>query len=91
MYDFTKVEIKNLDGVILIQNPHKELANQLYMTTKNVDMLELARRINTGEPVELSAEELKAVNEALNGFNAFAKQPFLDYIATNANKRKSEK
>ena len=82
-YDFKQVVLFDIEGVQVpdTKPPYKMLANSLYQNTKNIDMLEIARHINQGKPVQLRPSELKEVQAIIkSGFVAFAAKAFLDYI-----------
>ena len=82
--DLTKVEIKDLDGKKIEKHDiHKIVANLMYQSTKNLDMVELAREINQGKEVELKKdelEELKTLITQTQAIAAFAKKALIDYI-----------
>lgn len=60
MYDFTKLEIKDLDGN-LVPGVDKTLANLIYRFSPSLDLVETARQINAGKPVALSESDKKII------------------------------
>ena len=62
-----KVNIQELKIVDIDGNPekvdgfHKTIANLIYRFAKTVDLVEVARTINKGEPVEISKADAKEI------------------------------
>ncbi|MDO8302763.1 MAG: hypothetical protein Q7T18_05950 [Sedimentisphaerales bacterium] len=83
--DFTKLELKDIEGKILPDaNFHKVIANLLYRSAKTLDLVDTARTINRGMPCEMSKDEiaelLSLINDDKNGVFAFARKAVQDYI-----------
>jgi hypothetical protein len=91
IYDFKKIEIRDINGVILIQDDsskiYKVLANFIYFNAHTIDMVLKAIEINKGNEVELDASEVEDIkNLIINGkFNVFAfiKKEIINFLDDN--------
>lgn len=86
-YDFTKVITKDIEGKkTKKQDASENLANAIYhfASGKNLNLVEIAREIFKGKPVELDKVEIieieMIVKDKRSGFFAFAQKAILDYI-----------
>ena len=83
-FDFTKVEMLNLATEKNEENMHKFLAQKIYTLTKNLDLVDVALRINKGEIVTLEKVEIEEVKRIISddaaGLFACAKKAYLNYI-----------
>ena len=90
-YNFSEVKIKDIDGKE-INNTHKALANAIYLLTENLDLVEIAQKINRGEEVDLEKAEVETIKQIINepkaGFFAFVKKAYFDYIDSVKEKSK---
>lgn len=92
-FNFSQVELTDINGKPMQEaNVHKLLALMMYRHAKNLDLVELARKINAGEEVEIEKVELEEITGLINmpseagGFHAFSRKALLEYI----NKVKTE-
>lgn len=88
--DFTKIKIADIEDKP-IDDFHKVLARVIYMHTQNLDLVEIARQINKGEPVELRSsdwDEIKRIvkSREANVF-AFARKAVIDFIEEHKGKK----
>lgn len=84
-YNFSTIEIKGLDGKqIEGAELHKNIANLIYVQTKDLDLVEKAIAINQAKEVELDKTEIeevkRLVEDSQSGLAAFAKKALFDYI-----------
>lgn len=84
-YDFSQVKLVGIEGEALAGPPaHKILADILYRSAKTLDLVETARKMNTGVPVEFDKAEIMEVRELIQnprcGLFAFVQKALLDYI-----------
>lgn len=85
-FKFHEVPVFNLDGS-LIENStvYKTLANVLYQFSPDLDLVDIAMRINKAEEVEFTPGQVETIKKLIKdpktGFLAFAQKAFLDYIA----------
>jgi len=82
-YDFSAVKAESLEGK-QVRDIHKTIANNIYMMTKDLGLVEIAKDIYKGKSVELEKAELAEITRIINdekvGFFAFVKKAVLDYI-----------
>ena len=84
--DFSQIRLLDLDGKDLEGSPpaHKIVANAIYRFTSVLDLVEVAREINQGKAVELSATDLSEIEKLTNnpqcGLSAFVKKAILDFV-----------
>ncbi|MCP3684662.1 MAG: hypothetical protein GY861_18500 [bacterium] len=83
-YNFTKVDLVDLEGK---KHPgqegfHKELANLVYSSAKDLSLVETARTIFAGKEVELDKVEIAEIKKLIeeSPLLAFAKKALIDYI-----------
>lgn len=84
-FQFHNVQFTDINGEpIENQAIYKTLANALYFYAKNLDLVEIAMKINRSEEVELNDAQIKALKEVIEDpkvtMLAFAKKTLLDYI-----------
>jgi hypothetical protein len=84
-YNFSTIEIKDLNGKkIEGAELHKNLANLIYVQTKDLDMVEKAREINLAKEVEMDKTEIEEIKRLIEspeaGLAAFAKKALFDYL-----------
>lgn len=83
--NFSKIKLRDIEGrEIKNSKIHKGIANAIYMFAKNLDLLEIAIKINKGEEVELRESDIAEIETIINskeaGFMAFARKAILDTI-----------
>lgn len=85
--NFKEVKLFDIDNVpipIEKSNIHKAIANILYLQAKNLDLVDIAIKINRGETIDVSKLELEGIKETiLNsqiGLSAFVKKATIEYI-----------
>lgn len=87
--NFSGIELLDLGGNI-VPNPdlHKTVARAIYHFSKNLDLMDIARKINRGEDVELRDSEVIEVRRIVQspeaGLFAFVKKAILDFLGTGA-------
>lgn len=65
--NFSKVVLKNLDGIPLKNIEfHKTLANVLYHSAETVDFVDIAIEINRGNTVELTTTQITEVKRVID-------------------------
>ena len=83
-YDFTKIELKDINGEELKAKFHKTIANVVYRFALSVDLVEIAMAINKGKVVELTDSQIKEIADVVknpqNGIATFARKAFTDFI-----------
>jgi len=84
-YEFSKMQLKDIEGkVVPTQELYKTVANALWLGAKNLDLVDIAMKINKGEPVELSKTEVveieRVVKNPKSGIFAFAQHQILQFI-----------
>ncbi len=84
-YDFSKIVLTELDGkVIEDADIHKTLANIIYRSAVDLDLVEIAREMNKGELVSLTKNQTDAIRRLIAdpkvGLFAFARKAIADYI-----------
>ena len=82
--NFTEIKLLNLDGEP-IGEFHKVVAQRIYYSNHpNLDLVEIALKINQGEPVELRDSDLEAIQKIVldpaSGIALFARKAFKDFI-----------
>jgi hypothetical protein len=96
--DFSKIKIIDIEDKP-IDDFHKVLARIIFMHTQNLDLVEIARSINKGEPVEVRDSDWGEIKRIVSSREAnvlaFAKKGVLDFIEaqkgkTDGNLRKQE-
>lgn len=72
--DFRKVHLEDIKGNPVPGDFHEVLGNQLYMQGRDIKECELGRKIFFADgEVELSDEDVKTVNNAVQGWSYVAK------------------
>lgn len=84
-YNFSTLKTTDLNGKPLPEIQfHKVLANLIYTHTNNLDMVELAREMNSGVEMDLRQREINEIKRLLESPNcnlvAFVRKVLLDYI-----------
>lgn len=81
--NFSKIKLADIEDKP-ITDFHKVLAKIIYVHTQNLDLVEIARQINKGEPVELRDSDRKEIKRIVNSKEAnvfaFARKATLDFI-----------
>ena len=86
--DLTKVKTKTIDGKIIKQQKgtelYKTIANILYVKCKNLDLVEIAMKINKGQVVEMNETQIKELRQLIiapeSGIFSFARKTLCDYL-----------
>jgi len=92
--NFSELEVFDINGVKVIKVDdgngnksdfliHKQVANLVYTGAKNLDLVEIARDINSGKEVEVSEKELNEIKDLIiNKSNtpAFIKLAISEFI-----------
>lgn len=72
--NFTKVQIKDIEGKEQMADFSAQLGNQLYMTGRNIEECELGKRIYFAKgDVELNEKEAQIVTNAIQGWSYVAR------------------
>jgi hypothetical protein len=84
-FNFSNVKLTTIEGKDVPKSDlHKTLGNALYAGTKDLALVEVAKKIHAGEEVELDKTEIAEVKRVIEdpqvGFLAFVKKALLDYI-----------
>ena len=84
-YDFTKVVLKDIEGAVVKESQiHKDVANLIYHNAMTLDLIEVAREINSGMAVELTPAWVKEIRGIILGSKsnlfAFSKKAVSDYM-----------
>ena len=78
--DFSKVVVTTLDEKP-IGEVHKAIANTIYFNTRNLDLVEKAREINTGKEIEINEDEKKEIIELIKKHHpAFVAKSVIDFL-----------
>jgi len=93
--DFTKIKLVDIEGKELPgATYHKTIANILYQNTELLDLVEVAMKINKGEEVEISKEQLLEIKRLVNlkqsGVFSFARKTTNDFIDSLLEKSSTE-
>ena len=76
--DFSKIQVKDIEGNEVTLDVSKELGNMIYLNAKDIAVSDLGREIYHKKEVDLTEEQAKIVAEfADNGFKAFVKREIL--------------
>lgn len=83
--NFSKIKLLDLEGKVIPKAIlHKTLAGVIYQYTKNLDLVEVARKINKGEEVELRDSEVTEIRRIIQtpeaGMFAFARKAINDFL-----------
>ena len=86
--DFTELKLVDMDGnsVPFTEGDafHKNIANILYQNVTNLDLVEVAKTINSGSPVELRDSEFAEIEQLLlnpaMGLASFARKAVADFM-----------
>lgn len=88
--DFTKIKIFDMKDEP-IDDFYKVLARVIFIHTQNLDLVEIARAINKGEPVELRDSDWDEIKRIVNSREAnifaFARKATLDFIDEQKGKK----
>jgi hypothetical protein len=72
--DFRKVQAAGVDGIAIVIDVSKELANKLYFSTQDIGMLHFAEEMYQKGEVEVNNERAAAIKQVLESyFTAFVK------------------
>jgi hypothetical protein len=93
-----KVDFKEIKLVDIEENPildfHKVLARVIFMHTQNLDLVEVARQVNKGEPVEIRDSDWDEITRCTkckeSGLSAFAKKAIVDFVEEQKRKEDAE-
>lgn len=95
--DFSKIELKDIDGVVAVKSGfHKVVANIMYTTSESIDFVEPAIEINKGLAVELTKKQILEIEKMIlnpkAGILTFARKAFSEFVedrlAEEAKKKK---
>lgn len=82
--NLSKLVLKNIEGVVIKDHDaHKLIANTIYHSAKNLDLIEKAMLINKGKEVELTTKEKDEMIEIIKNANniaAFVKKAVIEYL-----------
>jgi hypothetical protein len=82
--DFSKVEVKDIEGNVTTVDISKELGNMMYLNAQDIAVADLGHEIYHKKEVELTKEQAQQVRLFVDeGFKAFVKRellPVLDSI-----------
>ncbi len=92
-FDFSKIKLTNIEGKPIEKSEiHKSIANALWTSTKRLDLVETAMKINKGETVELEKDEVlelqRLVKDEKQGFLSFAQKAIQEYIESVQKEKK---
>ena len=84
-YNFTNLKLHDIDGKEMQDHDiHKLLAKGLYVNVKDLDLVEIAIKINKGEEVEIDKVEAQNIKKFIESDNctlfAFAKKALIDFL-----------
>lgn len=87
-YNFSKVKVTDIEGKEVKETDiHKVIGNALYGVTKDLGLVDKARKIYKGEDVELDKVEIEEVKRVIDAGNngqpvitSFARKAVNDYI-----------
>ena len=76
--DFSKIQVKDIEGNEVTIDVSQELGNMMYLNAKDIAVADLGHEIYHKKEVELNDEQAKAVAEFVeNNFKAFVKREIL--------------
>lgn len=76
--DFSKIQVKDIDGNEVTLDVSQELGNMMYLNARDIAVADLGHEIYHKKEVELNDDQAKAVAEFVeNGFKAFVKREIL--------------
>lgn len=82
--DFSKVEIKDIEGKTVTADISKELGNMMYLDARDIAVADLGHEIYHKHEVDLNREQAQAVKMFVDeGFKAIVKRelmPLLDSV-----------
>ena len=79
--DFTKIQLKNIEGGIDTADFSKQLGNQLYMAGKDIEECELGKRIYFSEgEIDLNEKEAGIVKQAIAPWGYVARKAIEDLM-----------
>jgi len=84
--DFTQIVLTGIDREpIKVGTPiYKTIAERIFYKIGNLDLVETARKINEGKPVELSPTDIKQIKACVlasdSGLFAFARKEIEDFF-----------
>ena len=95
-YNFSTLKTTDLNGKPLVEIQfHKVLANLIYTNTGVLDMVELAREMNSGVKMDLRQQEVNEIKRLLESPDcnlvAFVRKVLLDYIKEVERKKEDDK
>lgn len=93
--NFGEIKLCDIDGKIVKEtNFYKTIANITYLNAKNLDLVEIARKINKGGVVEIGEGQLKEIrqliNDPKNAVFAYARKAANDFIDSNLEKKENK-
>jgi len=85
LYDFSVIVLTDIDGnEVPDAKLYKTIANIVWKGTQNLDLVDVAMKINRGESVDLGNSDIATivalVKDPKCGVFAYAIKAFLDYI-----------
>ena len=79
--DFSKIEVRDVEGNVILLDVSKQLGNMMYLNAKDIAIADLGHDIYHKKEVELTDKQAKEVAEFVeNGFKAFVKRELLPLL-----------
>ena len=76
--DFSKIQVKDIEGNEVTLDVSQELGNMMYLNARDIAVADLGHEIYHKKEVELNDDQAKAVAEFVEkGFKAFVKREIL--------------
>ena len=76
--DFSKIQVKDIEGKELTLDVSQQLGNMMYLNARDIAVADLGHEIYHKKEVELTDEQAEAVAEFVeNCFKAFVKREIL--------------
>lgn len=83
-YDFSKIDVFDINEKKIETAIGKDVARLIYRQTTNLDLVDVALRINKGEEVELRPADVKEIRRIIddpkNGMFAYARKALKDFF-----------
>lgn len=82
--DFSKIQVKDVEGNPVLLDVSKELGNMMYLNAKDIAVADLGHEIYHKKEVELTDKQAKVVAKYVeDGFKAFVKREVLPMLLPN--------
>jgi hypothetical protein len=80
-----EVELKTIEGEVMESHElHKAVANLMYRFAQDLDLVEIAMKMNRGEEVELTASQIKELKRLIvskeSVLASFSKKAAIEYL-----------